>query len=148
MQLDDRLTALGIVSIFLGIGLLLVLRVFRSMLRAGQSKTEIINEFLQPVGFVARLTVYAVLFGLLYLYSPEKDILKKPLAGLTLEDIFGRVLWIAIVLFLIRALFDPVQETGIKDAWNKLGLFMMFCALVFLVLVRPDFIASFVRGMR
>ena len=84
--------------------------------------------WLHPLGFVARLVVYAALFGLLYLYAPN-DISNIPLARLTLHDILGTVFMVVAFLALIRALFNPSEDDEIKNAWGWIGV-LIVCGAV------------------
>jgi hypothetical protein len=79
------------------------------------------RRWLRPFGVFGRLVTYAVLFLLLYAYSPD-DISRKPFASLTLHDVFGTVAWVVITLVLFKALFEPSGEDDIKDAWGWLGV--------------------------
>jgi hypothetical protein len=75
------------------------------------------TRWLRPFGVFGRLVTYAVLFLLLYAYWPT-DISHRPLASLTLSDLFGTVAPVGIGIVLIRALFEPSEDDGIKEAWG------------------------------
>jgi hypothetical protein len=87
------------------------------------------NRWLRPIGFVARLIVYAVIFLALWIFKPD-DITSVPLASLTIADIAKTLLWAGAILLLIRALFNPSEEDAARDGWGGLGLVMIAaCAL-------------------
>jgi hypothetical protein len=97
--------------------------------RAKAESDEKLRKWLRPFGVFGRLTTYAVLFLLLYAYWPS-DISHRPLASLTLSDVFGTVAAVAITLVLIRALFEPSDDDGIKDAWGWLGVLIVALAVL------------------
>ena len=61
---------------------------------------------------------------LLYIFAP-KNISNTPLGTLTLSDILATVLFIAIGIALLRALFNPSESEQIKEAWDWLGVVMV-----------------------
>lgn len=85
------------------------------------------RRWLRPIGFFARLLAYAALFLLLYIWAP-KDISNTPLGALTLSDIAGTIVFIAIGVVLVRALFTPSEDDGIRDAWGWFGV-LLLCAV-------------------
>ena len=87
------------------------------------------KKWLRPIGFVARLMVYAALFITLYIFRPD-DISDVPLAKLTISIIFKTVIWAAVGIWLIKALFNPTEEQEAKDRWGNLGLLMIGAAFV------------------
>jgi hypothetical protein len=102
--------------------------------RAIAERDEKRRKRLRPFGVFGRLVTYAVLFLVLYAYWPA-DISHKPFASLTLSDVFGTVAAAGIGIVLIRALFEPSDDDGIKDAWGWFGVLVagaaMFAMLYF-----------------
>jgi hypothetical protein len=86
------------------------------------------RKWLRPFGVFGRLVTYAVLFLVLYAYWPA-DISHKPFASLTLSDVFGTVAAGGIGIVLIRALFEPSDDNGIRDAWGWLGVLVAGAAM-------------------
>jgi hypothetical protein len=82
------------------------------------------NRWLRPIGFVARLIVYAVIFPVLWIFKPD-DISSVPLVTLTIADVAKTLLWAGAILLLIRALFNPSEEDAARDGWGGLGLVMI-----------------------
>ncbi|UPJ42771.1 hypothetical protein IVB40_01460 [Bradyrhizobium sp. 40] len=82
------------------------------------------RKWLRPFSIFGRLAVYAVLFLVLYAYWPE-DISHKPFANLTLSDVTKTVAAVVIALLLIRAVFEPSDDDGIKDAWGWIGILIV-----------------------
>ena len=82
------------------------------------------NKWLRPIGFVARLLVYAVIFIALWVFKPD-DITTVPLAGLTIADIVKTLLWVGVTIWLIKALFNPSEEETARDGWGGLGLLII-----------------------
>ena len=97
--------------------------------RAKAASEEQRRKWLRPFGVFGRLATYAVLFLLLYAYWPS-DISHTPFASLTLSDVFGTVAAVAITFVLIRALFEPSDDDGIKDAWGWLGVLIAGLAIL------------------
>lgn len=87
------------------------------------------RRWLRPVGVFGRLATYAVLFLTLYAYWPE-DISHKQFATLTLSDVAGTAAAIAFALLLIRALFEPDEDEGTKDAWGVIGILILGGAVI------------------
>lgn len=92
--------------------------------RIEEAQAEKRRRWLRPLGFVTRLHTYAALFLTLYLWAP-KDISSTPLGSLTLSDIAGTVIFIGIGIVLIRALFEPSDDDGVKDAWGWFGVVLL-----------------------
>jgi hypothetical protein len=100
--------------------------------QAGRVKAESherMRKWLRPFGVFGRLATYAALFLLLYAYWPD-DISHKPFASLTLSDVFGTAAAIVITFVLIRALFEPSDDEGLKDAWGWLGVLIVAVAVL------------------
>jgi cation transport ATPase len=87
------------------------------------------NKWLRPIGFVARLITYGLLFLVLWVFKPD-DISSVPLARLTLADIMKTVAWIAVLLLLGKALFNPSDEDVARDGWGGLGILMIVAVVV------------------
>jgi hypothetical protein len=79
------------------------------------------NKWLRPIGFVARLLVYALLFTTAWIFKPD-DIISVPLATLTIVDILKTLVWVGVIIWLIRALVNPSEEEIARDGWGALGL--------------------------
>lgn len=86
-----------------------------------------IRPWLRPIGFCARLLTYATLFLLLYMWAPS-DISNTPLGALTLSDIVKTAAFIGFGIVLVRALFRPSEDDGIRDAWGWFGV-LLVCAI-------------------
>jgi len=97
--------------------------------RAQAERDEKMRKWLRPFGVFGRLVSYAILFLLLYAYWPS-DISHTPFASLTLSDVFGTVAAMGIAFVLIRALFEPSDDEGIKDAWGWLGVLIAGAAVI------------------
>jgi hypothetical protein len=82
------------------------------------------NKWLRPIGFVARLLVYALIFTALWVFKPD-DISSVPLSKLTIADIVKTLFWAGAILWLIRALFNPSDEEAARDGWGGLGLLII-----------------------
>jgi hypothetical protein len=78
-------------------------------------------------GLFTRLFVYACLFGALFIFRPEGLsegwITTRPLAALTIGDIFATVTWLVIASLLLRALFKPNED--FEQAWEYFGLVLV-----------------------
>src|SRR4051812_11115527 len=85
------------------------------------------RKFLRPLGFLARLLTYGLLFVVWWNFAP-KDISNIPFAALTLSMVLSTVLWIAIGFYLVKWLFKPSQEIAALDAWNAVGLLLAVAA--------------------
>ncbi|WP_407122839.1 hypothetical protein [Bradyrhizobium sp. STM 3561] len=89
--------------------------------------------WLRPVGFVTRLMTYAALLLLLYINCPD-DISHRPLGSLTLSEIIKTAFFIGAGLVLVRALFNPVDDETVRDAWGWLGVWAaaaLGCAVLY-----------------
>lgn len=82
------------------------------------------RPWLRPIGFFTRLLVYGLIFWALYAWAP-KDISNTPLGALTPSDILGTVAFFVLGYFLIRALFNPSDHDGVKNAWGWLGIVIL-----------------------
>jgi hypothetical protein len=98
--------------------------------RANDAQARI---WLRRLGFVARLIVYAALFGLVYHNAPN-DVSNTPLARLILHDIFGWVFAVVAFSFLIWALFNPSEDDVIKNAWGWIGVVIIWGGIIALAL--------------
>jgi hypothetical protein len=92
--------------------------------KAIAERNERRRKWLRPLGVFGRLATYAALFLILYAYSPG-DISDKPLATLTLSDIFGTVAAFGFALVLGGALFKPSDDEEIKDLWGYVGVLIL-----------------------
>jgi hypothetical protein len=72
------------------------------------------NKWLRPIGFVARLLAYALIFIAAWVFKPD-DISSMPLATLTIADILKSLVWFGVIIWLIRALFNPSDEEAARD---------------------------------
>jgi hypothetical protein len=103
-----------------------------------QQNCENLARVFRGIGFLARLAVYAALFGLLYVWWP-KDIGSRPLASLTLSDLSGLALRVIIFFGLLGVLFNPSDDKQIRHAWGWVGLFLIgttVCTYVYFNYVR------------
>ena len=67
------------------------------------------------------------LFGVLYVYgNPATNIFDKPLGTLSLGEIFRAVFFIGAAIFLLKALFNPSEDSAIRDAWTVIGAILIF----------------------
>src|SRR5262249_48647340 len=90
------------------------------------------NAWLRKISFVGRIFVYACLFGALFIFKPEglSDVTTKPLAQLSVGDIFAAALWVVIALILLNAFFKPNPRPDFQEAWGLVGLVVSIGALL------------------
>jgi hypothetical protein len=65
-----------------------------------------------------------VIFWVLYAWAP-KDISGTPLGTLTLSDLISTAIFIAAVVFSVRALFSPIDNDDVKNAWGWFGIVIL-----------------------
>jgi hypothetical protein len=87
------------------------------------------NKWLRPIGFVARLLAYALIFIAAWIFKPD-DITSVPLAKLTIADILKTLVWVGVIILLIRALFNPSDEEIARDGWGGLGLVLIAASVL------------------
>jgi cytochrome c biogenesis protein CcdA len=93
------------------------------------------NAWLRPIGFVARLFVYALLFGLLFIFMPESIregwITTKPFAALTLGDVLSALVWTLIGFKILHSLFHPNPRPDFRESWGRVWHGAYWCGSFF-----------------
>jgi hypothetical protein len=92
--------------------------------RAPPLADDEVGRWLLPVGTVARLATYALIFCALWQFRPS-DISDVPLGSLTISQISTTMIWIAVGLTLVKALLTPAGDETARQGWGVLGLVMI-----------------------
>lgn len=80
-----------------------------------------VTRWLRPLGAVARVATYALIFLVLWRFRPD-DISHVPLAALTLAQIAKTLAWIAAALLSGHALLNPTRDEAVLKGWGVFGL--------------------------